>query len=106
MNITNKTLRGSDNVLLSRNSKLQEFLHLFYSKNLPYFQAMIDGTEAPYLVAEIQYDKAYNKGSQGMQNKCIKKGFCTVDKEYNTKHSSVLYATPKLVNMIISAIDC
>ncbi len=104
--ITTRVLRGSDNVLLSRNSKLQTFLQLFYSNNLSYFQAIVDGKEAPDTKVEIEYEKAFNKGSRGMQNKGIKKGLCTADKEYDTKHSSVLYATPKLVNMIISAIDC
>jgi hypothetical protein len=106
MNIANKTLRGSDNVLLSRNSKLQTFLQLFYSNNLSYFQAIIDGEEAPDAMVEIEYEKAFNKGSRGMQNKGIKKGLCIADEDHDTKHCSTLYATDKLVQMIISAIDC
>ena len=107
-----KVLKGSDNVLLSRNSELQEFLHNFYYHNVPFFQNCIDQgiTKCPDNLSDedtpsIYYEKGpWKWGSQGMQNKCERKGFIKVLREdYDT---SCLAATPKLVNKILNAINC
>ena len=53
----------------------------------------------------IYYEKgSFKWGSQGMQNKCEKKGFIKVLR--NDFDTSCLAATPKLVNKILNAINC
>ena len=107
------------NIKLSKNHEVNEFMNSFLYHNESFFQkcinlgvkeitqSMVDeySKSTPNSGIGIYYEKgSFKWGSQGMQNKCEKKGFIKVLR--NDFDTSCLAATPKLVNKILNAIDC
>ena len=98
---------------LSKNYDTDQFMSMFLYHNKDFFQKLINGgyTKFPDDVecsgeCGIYYEKGpWKWGSQGMQNKMQKNGFIVPSKTHNNTGDSSLWATPKLINKILTKLN-